>query len=50
MLKNISSISFYVLFFIELINFNEKVVFNVTLNITFLLKLIYLMKIEDERG
>jgi hypothetical protein len=50
MLKNISSISFYVLFFIELINFNEKVVFNVTLNITFSLKLIYLMKIEDERG
>jgi hypothetical protein len=36
--------------FIKLIDFNEKVISNVTSKITFLLKSIYLIKREDERG
>jgi choline kinase len=36
--------------FIKQIDFNEKVVSNVTSETTFSLKSIYLMKREDERG
>jgi hypothetical protein len=36
--------------FIKLINFNKKVVSDVTSETTFSLKSIYLMKKEDERG
>jgi len=36
--------------FIKLIDFNEKVVSDVTSETTFSLKSIYLMKMEDERG
>jgi hypothetical protein len=46
MLKNIPSSPL----FIKQIDFNEKVVSDVTSETTFSLKPIYLMKREDERG
>jgi hypothetical protein len=49
MLKSIPSSPFMPLF-IKLIDFNEKVVSDVTSETTFSLKSIYLMKREDERG
>jgi hypothetical protein len=43
-------IPLYALLFIKLIDFNEKVIYDVTSETTFSLKSIYLMKMEDERG
>jgi hypothetical protein len=50
MLKSIPSSPLHAPLFIKLIDFNEKVVSDVTSETTFSLKLIYLMKREDERG
>jgi hypothetical protein len=50
MLKSIPSVLLHAPLFIKLIDFNEKVVSDVTSETTFSLKLIYLMKREDERG
>jgi hypothetical protein len=49
MLKSIPSSPLHAPFFIKLIDFNEKVVSDVTSETTFSLKSIYLMKREDER-
>jgi hypothetical protein len=50
MLKSIPSSPLHAPLFIKLIDFNEKVVSDVTSETTFSLKSIYLMKREDERG
>jgi hypothetical protein len=50
MLKNILSSPLHAPLFIKQIDFNEKVVSDVTSETTFSLKPIYLIKREDERG
>jgi len=50
MLKSIPSSPLHAPLFIKLIDFNEKVVSDVTSETTFSLKSIYIMKREDERG
>jgi hypothetical protein len=50
MLKNIPLSPLHAPLYIKQIDFNEKVVFDVTSETNFSLKSIYLIKMEDKRG